>query len=185
MTFVIFEELNLKIDLLKCVKLALVHDLPEAITGDICAVAIAFGNKTSAEKFEGENAAIREIKQILPKRSGSEISDLWNEYEKGQTEEAKFVRALDKIEAVNHMICHQSLHNHPDFIATYANKLVTDFPALITVWHEVQKLLKPEFKKRGWNWKKEYELPIIEKKDEDNIAKIFDFLAITEHCFVF
>ena len=39
------------------------------------------------------------IKNSLPEEVGKELFDLWQEYEMGQTYEAKFVQALDKMEA--------------------------------------------------------------------------------------
>ena len=36
---------------------------------------------------------------MLPEIIGKEIFDLWQEYEKGESYEARFVKAIDKIEA--------------------------------------------------------------------------------------
>jgi putative hydrolase of HD superfamily len=86
------------INIEKTLKMALVHDLAEAETGDIpmfnCADAAS-----KQQKFLNEQKAMLKIKSLLDNDVGQEIYDLWLEYEEKQSYEAKFVNALDKIEA--------------------------------------------------------------------------------------
>ena len=81
-----------ELDRLKCLKMALVHDLPESYCGDFTA-----GELPANEKFRLEQTAINTIaKQFdLP-----ELVSLFEEYEAASTAEAKFLRALDKIDNV-------------------------------------------------------------------------------------
>ncbi|MCB9093300.1 MAG: HD domain-containing protein, partial [Halobacteriovoraceae bacterium] len=91
--------LDQKIDLEKALKIAIIHDLAESITGDI-PIYITQSNKTLRDiKTVHEREAIKKIKKILPEESAEEIINLWEEYESGKTYEAKVVKAFDKIEA--------------------------------------------------------------------------------------
>ena len=95
----------------KCIKMALVHDLAEAVVGDItphCGV-------TDQDKHSQELAAITEMTRKLclgtgtedratdvsPQNTqdvGEEILELWKEYEEGITPESKLVKDMDKLE---------------------------------------------------------------------------------------
>eukprot|EP00960_Hanusia_phi_P011049 324320-Hanusia_phi.AAC.2 len=74
------------IDHVRCMKIGLVHDLAEALVGDItphCGVS-------DQEKFKLESEAMSKIKSLVPgSRIGEEIVELWNEYEAGESTEAK------------------------------------------------------------------------------------------------
>ena len=81
----------------RCMKLALVHDVAEAIVGDItptCGVS-------DADKHALESAAVQRIKAMLggTTLAGEEIEQLWLEYEAGQTAEAQLVKDFDKVGA--------------------------------------------------------------------------------------
>lgn len=82
----------------RLVKMALVHDLAEADVGDI-----APGDGVSkAEKYAREEAAMRRVRdEILAKsKLGHELYDLWMEYDQGQTEDARLVKEIDKMEMI-------------------------------------------------------------------------------------
>lgn len=165
LTFMTANGMKLDVDVLKSVKIALVHDLVEALAGDTDYSLIAFGIKSPKEKHDLEVKAITKIREIAPATIGQELAELWREYDEGKTKEARFVKALDKIEGINHMLCKgHKCFDHPELIAPYPNKAVKNFPELIPMLQELQERLKPEFAKHGWEWKKEYE--ITESKDE-------------------
>jgi putative hydrolases of HD superfamily len=79
----------------KAMMMCLVHDLAEAIVGDItpeCGIS-------SNEKHAKEEQAMREITGLLKgSPSGELIFNLYKEYEKGVTPEAVLVKDIDKIE---------------------------------------------------------------------------------------
>ena len=85
---------NETIDVLKAVKMALIHDLVEIDAGDTYAFDIEH-NKT--KEIREQKAADR-IFGILPENTAREYRGIWDEFEEGQTSEAKFVNALDKIQ---------------------------------------------------------------------------------------
>lgn len=91
--------LDKKIDVEKALKMSVIHDLAEVITGDIPYFMTPEGSKAKRQKIIDEEKAIESIKNELKSVVGDEIEELWIEYEKNETYEAKFVRALDKIEA--------------------------------------------------------------------------------------
>ncbi|KAK0404058.1 hypothetical protein QR680_017262 [Steinernema hermaphroditum] len=83
-------------DAVHCVKMALVHDLGEAIVGDItpyCGV-----NENS--KFEMEEQAMKKLAAMVPEAVGIEWLDLWREYEAAETTNALAVKQLDKFDMI-------------------------------------------------------------------------------------
>ena len=77
----------------KAAQLAIVHDLAEAITGDLRP-----GDVDAAEKRLRENAAMAELAARLPDASRKHLLALWAEYESLGSPEARLVRELDKVE---------------------------------------------------------------------------------------
>ena len=86
MAFLLAEEIGLNINLFRAVKIAIVHDITESLTGDIDAILVMEGKVSKEEKRGLEESAIEEIKNILPSEAGEEICGLWTEYEACQTE---------------------------------------------------------------------------------------------------
>lgn len=83
------------VDLGHTLKLIALHDMAEAITGDIpCFEESA--RKDSKNTDEAE--AIETIRRMLPEASGRLLLEIWREYEDAETPESKFARALDKLE---------------------------------------------------------------------------------------
>ncbi|KAK3235288.1 hypothetical protein CYMTET_54499 [Cymbomonas tetramitiformis] len=81
----------------KCIKLAIAHDIAEAIVGDIT----PHDNVSKEEKHRLELAAINKICDSLgAQAAGKELKALWEEYESGETEEAKLLKDLDKVEMI-------------------------------------------------------------------------------------
>ncbi len=157
MVFIIADELKLDIDANRSVKIALVHDLAEALVGDIDAISIAEGKVSEGEKEKQEIKAIVNLKKTLPETIGKEILDLWNEYNDSKTREAKFVKALDKIETLTQLAeSGYETYDKPEFIPNYANKSVESFPELSNMLKIVKRKIKAEFKKGNIEWKKEY-----------------------------
>ncbi|MDG6222528.1 MAG: HD domain-containing protein [Candidatus Bathyarchaeota archaeon] len=80
------------LDTLKLLKMVLIHDLPEAIIGDL------MPSQKTARTKQDEEAAIRSILDLLPKTQRDNYLSIWVEYKQGKTKEAKAVLQLDKIE---------------------------------------------------------------------------------------
>lgn len=82
------------IDISKVVKMCLIHDLGEALTGDIPSF-----NKTEEDEAK-EDIAIADLLKQLPENLEHDFSALFTEMAELQTEEAKLFKALDKLEAI-------------------------------------------------------------------------------------
>jgi putative hydrolases of HD superfamily len=86
-----------ELDSTKCIKMALVHDLAEALVGDItphCGIS-------KAEKAQREMHAMTAICDTLrPSPIADEILALFLEYEAGETRTARLLKDLDKLDMV-------------------------------------------------------------------------------------
>ncbi|AZF16862.1 HD family hydrolase [Pseudomonas sp. R3-18-08] len=96
------------LDLLKILKMCVIHDLGEAINGDIPAVSqAAFPNKGEQERRD-----LLQLTQALDGPLKSQILTLWDDYENALSPEAKAVKAMDKLET---LLQHTQGLNPPDF----------------------------------------------------------------------
>lgn len=83
----------LGLDTNKMVRMSLLHDLSESITGDIIP-----GQMPKEEKITLESNAIKSILSNLPEKLEGEFFLLWDEYIKNETKEARLLHELDKLE---------------------------------------------------------------------------------------
>jgi putative hydrolase of HD superfamily len=82
-----------KLDTEKALRLALLHDLPEALEGDAMPE-----ERSGTSKVAVESDAMNRLLNDLPPGLRSLYRDAWEEFVEGKTEEAKLVRQLDKLE---------------------------------------------------------------------------------------
>jgi len=78
------------------VTLLLNHDIVEIDAGD----AYAYDEVARAAAPAREHAAAQRIYRMLPPEQATHFIELWREFEMGQTNEAKFARALDRLQPV-------------------------------------------------------------------------------------
>jgi len=98
LAMVLFDEISIEIDQLHVLKMIIIHDLAEAVVGDIPAFEIS---KRQDEKFKNEKKAIRKITSSLEnKKLVNEIIVLWEEFEEGKTPEAMLAKACDKFDVL-------------------------------------------------------------------------------------
>lgn len=83
---------NEEVDLLKVLKMLLIHDLPEALCGDVPLYA---ANRHEAAKKE--ESAAKEVFSMLSDSMNEEFQNLWNEFNARETPEAKFCACIDRI----------------------------------------------------------------------------------------
>lgn len=93
---IVFADQLAGLDLLKVLKMCVIHDLGEAINGDIPAVSQA----AFPDKGEQERNDLLLLTRALDEALRSEILALWDDYENAQSAEAKAVKALDKLETL-------------------------------------------------------------------------------------
>lgn len=96
------------LDLLRLLKICIIHDLGEAIGGDIPAIA----QDGSPDKADRERADLVKLLAPLPPDLQKEFLGLWDEYDAAVTPEARAAKALDKLET---LIQHNQGANPPDF----------------------------------------------------------------------
>jgi putative hydrolase of HD superfamily len=85
---------NVKIDILKTIKMVLIHDIPEIYTGD----TMIYAKNPGIQQEDLDSA--KKIFGMLPDGQGNEFLALWVEFESKQTSEAKFAAAIDRLEPV-------------------------------------------------------------------------------------
>jgi putative hydrolase of HD superfamily len=95
MAMLVHRELEQPVDLGRTLKMIVTHDLVEAEAGD---VPFFDRSERKAMKAERERAAIEGIRTRLGDPVGTEIYDLWQEFEAKATPEARLATALDQLE---------------------------------------------------------------------------------------
>jgi 5'-deoxynucleotidase YfbR-like HD superfamily hydrolase len=92
-TPLIDEELDINL----CKKYATWHDMAEAIVGDMTSVA-----KTE-DHIKNEKEAEKQIVHDAPKQLASDFEHIFSTFDQRSTPEAKFTKAIDKIEPLFHL----------------------------------------------------------------------------------
>ncbi|KNA06105.1 hypothetical protein SOVF_184100 [Spinacia oleracea] len=109
----------------KCVKMAIVHDMAEAIVGDITPC----DGISKMEKNRRESEALDHMCNLLGGGSrANEIHDLWMEYEEGASLEAKVVKDFDKLEMILQALEYEKEQGKDleEFFQSTAGKFQTD-----------------------------------------------------------
>jgi putative hydrolase of HD superfamily len=91
------------LDTERALKMAIIHDLAESITGDIMPDKI-----TRRTKKNLENKAMETILNKLPKSLRKEYSQIWDEYVNERSDLSKLVHRLDKLEMILQAIKYMS-----------------------------------------------------------------------------
>jgi putative hydrolase of HD superfamily len=88
------------IDLLRVIRMVLVHDLVEIDAGD----TYCYDEAGYVDKARRETAAAERIFNLLPADQAGEIRALWDEFEAAETPEARFANALDRLQPLMHNV---------------------------------------------------------------------------------
>ena len=94
MTLVLAEHSDKTIDVLKVLKMVLIHDIVEIDAGDI----FLYDPTKNHTNSEEELIAAKRIFGLLPECQAEEFIAIWEEFEKGDTDEAKFAKSIDRFE---------------------------------------------------------------------------------------
>ena len=84
------------IDVLRVVRMALMHDLVEIDAGD----TFAYDVKGNEGKLDRERAAADRIFNLLPNDQAVDLRDLWEEFEAQESPESKYAAALDRLQPI-------------------------------------------------------------------------------------
>ena len=94
MTFLLSEYANEEIDVLKTIRMILIHDIVEIDAGD----TYAYDDSAKATQHEREERAANRLFGMLPEDQAKELRALWDEFEAGETKEARFARTMDNVQ---------------------------------------------------------------------------------------
>lgn len=94
MVFLLAEYAEESVDVLKTIKMLLIHDIVEIDAGD----TYAYDEDAKKTQAERETAAARRIFGLLPEDQEQELMALWREFEERKTPEARFARAMDNLQ---------------------------------------------------------------------------------------
>ncbi|NLN65385.1 MAG: HD domain-containing protein [Clostridiaceae bacterium] len=114
MAFLLAEHTKEKVDLLKVMKMVLIHDVVEIDAGD----TYCYDEKAKLDKQEREEKCADRIFNLLPEEQAKEMFALWEEFEAMETPEAKYAAALDRIQPVllNHASEGRSWKEHGIYV---------------------------------------------------------------------
>ncbi len=96
MAIILEEYFDKDINLLKVIKMVLMHDVVEIDAGD----TFCYDTKANQDKMIREKKAAERIYNILPEDQAQEYKSLWYEFEEGQTKEAIFANVLDRLQPI-------------------------------------------------------------------------------------
>ena len=149
-----FRTIRPKINLTKVLRMASLHNFYEIYTDNLDYILASQNNITKKDRQKAKTKAVKKIQNILPDK---EAVNLIKEFEKNETEEAKFVLAISKLETLDHLVNYGFKgYSHPELIPNCADNAVKASPKLSPILKEIKSRLKKEFKKGGIPWKKEY-----------------------------
>lgn len=137
-----FPEVNME----RVLKMCIIHDLGEAINGDIPAPAQSAGS----DKSNDERKDLLLLLKNLPDELQQQMIELWDEYDEALTPEAQVAKALDKLETIMQ-------HNQGDnpngfdyaFNLTYGKKYTAGNPVISSIRTILDKETKAHADKSG------------------------------------
>lgn len=129
------------VDVLRVVKMLLVHDIVEIDAGD----TFAFDEVGYEDKAEREQQAAERIFGLLSNGQGDELKALWDEFEDGQSSDAKFAVAIDRLLPFLHNIWTEGgaswKEHHPTFEQVYQRNVQGVGNSSTALWDYVRQLL--------------------------------------------
>ncbi len=139
MAIVLAEHANEPVDLFKVVKMLLVHDLVEIDAGD----TFIYDTQKEHANTDEERLAAQRIFGLLPEAQADELTGIWEEFEAGNSAEAKFARAMDRLEPLLQNSSNQG-GTWKEFDVPYSKvyhkkKVIKDGAA--TIWDYAEQLL--------------------------------------------
>jgi putative hydrolase of HD superfamily len=147
MAVVLAEHSAREVDLARVVSMLLVHDIVEIDAGDV----IAFDTVARAGKADRERAAAERIFGLLPDDQARTMRLLWEEFERAESPEARYAKAIDAFSAI--LVTHASSGSawsrhaiHRDEVIDVHGSIADCTPA---IWDRVLELVENAVKE-GW-----------------------------------
>ncbi|MGF1703237.1 HD domain-containing protein [Photobacterium makurazakiensis] len=126
----VFEDALPDIDHSRLMKMCVIHDLGEVISGDIAAV----DQDPNIDKSVQERADLLTLMKPLPAHLQVEMLELWDEYEQAESPEAKIAKGLDKLETmIQHNQGLNAVDLDYDFNLSYGKQYTDQSPLLAAI----------------------------------------------------
>ena len=123
----VFDRELIECDRLKLLRLLVVHDLGEAISGDVPAIH----QHADPGRATRERADLLSLCSPLPADLKAELISLWDEYTAGVTPEAVLAKGFDKLETMlQHLVGSNDPNFDYDFHLTYGKSYTDKHPLL-------------------------------------------------------
>jgi len=145
MAMVLAGHANKPIDVLKVVQMVLIHDIVEIDAGD----TFMYDTQKDHTNTYEELAAAKRIFGLLPEEQAAAFIAVWQEFEAGVTDEAKFARAMDRFEPLLQNTSNQggtwAEFNVPYQQVYNKKKVIKDGSA--SIWHYAEQLINESVEK--------------------------------------
>ena len=139
MASVLAEHAAEPVDVARVVRMLLVHDVVEIDAGD----TFAYDAGANEDRAARERRAAERIFGLLPPEQGAELRALWEEFERGDTAEARAAVALDRLQPLllNHHTNGGSWRTHGVKRAQVLRRMEPIRTALPAVWPTVEQIV--------------------------------------------
>jgi putative hydrolase of HD superfamily len=135
------------VDLLKVMKMLLIHDLVEIDAGD---TFLYDANRQSEAHAAAEEAAAKRIFGLLPTEQATEMYELWREFETADNADTRFARAIDRLQPVLQNLTNGggTWKEHQISAALIFEKVAGIAKGTPALWNYIQRAI-PEAAKNG------------------------------------
>jgi putative hydrolases of HD superfamily len=140
MAAVLSEHAQPAVDVSRVIRMLLVHDIVEIDAGD----TFAYDQSANTDREQRERLAADRIFGILPPEQGRELRELWEEFEKQESAEARAAVALDRLQPLlnNHHSNGGSWRTHGVRRAQVLKRMEPIRTALPALWPTVEKIVE-------------------------------------------
>ena len=147
MAAVLAEQADEKVDAGRVIELVITHDLVEIYAGD----TFLYDDEMAATQRERETAAAEKLFGLLPGDQAAWMRALWDEFEEGRTPEARFARAMDRLQPMLlNWMARGGTWQAPGVTAAAVRARTTAIGAASSALGEVSRALIDESERRGW-----------------------------------
>lgn len=145
MAIILSKHSNVEIDVLKVVKMVLIHDIVEIDAGD----TFIYDTTKNHTNTDEERLAAERIFGLLPAEQAEELISVWEEFEVGETNEAKFARSMDRLEPLLQNVSNNGgtwQEFNVDYQKVYEKKQVIKNGS-VSIWNYAEKLIEESVEK--------------------------------------
>jgi len=147
MVILLAEHADEPVDVGRTVQLVVVHDLVEIYAGD----TPLYDTVGAATQVEREQAAADRLFGLLPKDQAGLMRELWDEFEARQTPEARFAKAMDRLEPLLlNWMARGGTWQTPGVTADVVRARKSTIAEASTALGEAARTIIDEGERRGW-----------------------------------